>query len=136
MKTKPDIRPTGKCFDDSLGILVDIVSQAKDIRTLIDYRLVHGICLDSLTDKPIAHAWIERGAWAIFTGLNERDERVVMVGAATDYRRELRVQDAMTYTVEEAWAENRRTGHYGPWIDRYRALCAPKRRLELVKGVS
>jgi hypothetical protein len=44
--------------------------------------------------------------------------------ARADHYRVLRVQLTTVYTIEEAWAKNRATNHYGPWEAEYRALCS------------
>ena len=35
----------------------------------------------------------------------------------------MRVVDRTRYTVSDAWRENYRTGHYGPWKLKYQRLC-------------
>lgn len=114
--------PTGTCFDDGLDLIVDLVScNARE--DLVAVRLVHGICL--LPDgERYAHAWVEhldRGTAVFCSILNGR--RMYVETTIAEYDAHFKVQERTHYTVDEAWRENMRSGHYGPWLERYRELC-------------
>lgn len=124
MQVNPVMHPTGTCFDDALELLAFFIEEDKRrIETLV---LVHGICLKPpgypREGAPFAHAWLEEGdlVWsaAILDGV-----KVQFSCEGEDFRRQLRVQEATRYTPREASAENMRTNHYGPWVEKYRSLC-------------
>lgn len=124
------IYPTGNCFDDALEYLSERV--AKD-RILIDSGtlvLVHAIVLqpDGPDEgKPFAHAWVEEGG-RMFQGGIYQGERIIWSADKDEILSALRVQEFARYTPREAAVENKRTRHFGPWLEKFEALCKPKEK--------
>jgi hypothetical protein len=50
-------------------------------------------------------------------------ERIFYAQDRAEFFKRMRVQESTRYTVREAVAENYRTNHYGPWVEKYAALC-------------
>ncbi len=119
-----NIYPTGTCFNDALELFEYFITMDPTrIRTL---TLVHAICI-----KPVgspgagglfAHAWIEEGdiVWSagILNGV-----KVQYSCEAQSFREQLQLQDETRYSAWDVHRENRRTGTFGPWVEKYRALC-------------
>lgn len=118
----PKIYPTHQCFDDALENLIFIMKRdGRDIVKEGRLLIVHGIIEPE--GKEISHAWLERdGKTVIFTGILN-GERFMVVGDLDEYYAKAKVKDTTKYTLFEAYAEELRTGHYGPWVERYRAIC-------------
>jgi len=123
------ILPTHTCFDDALDYIGEVVKTDPD--WAIDrLTLVHAICLapaGPTKDRPFAHAWVEEKrddctTAVIQSGLLEGD-KIYYVWSPEQLAEVLRPQDVTRYTVEQAWRENERTCHYGPWKPDYAALC-------------
>jgi hypothetical protein len=118
---KNAVYPTNTCFDDALDLLGEFMKHHPELES--DLRLVHALCTapDGTT---FAHAWLEdrRQGLALFTGIQFGERRRFMA-RRDEYRSNFAVQHATEYTVAEAWLHNRTTGHYGPWIERYREFC-------------
>jgi len=122
---KITIAMTGSCFDDALDHITDIL-KAQTGPAGIDacrekLRLVHGICLNP-AGEPYSHAWAEEDGdcWLIgFVG----EAKIAGLAPRADFYEKLMVQESTAYTLNEVWEHNRRTGHYGPWEDRYWDLC-------------
>jgi hypothetical protein len=115
------IEPTHDCFTDALEYLEGI-AQREPVHFLLQHRLVHGVCLmPEVDNKPFAHAWVEHGDDAIGAGICN-GHRVYYVTRRRDYYRHFRPQMMTKYTVIQAWQENKRTYHYGPWEDYYRRM--------------
>ena len=123
---KAALKPTGKCFDDALDFLEHMLKTEDRTAEIERYRLVHGIMLDD-QGQPYSHAWVEYGEW-VFHGCFLGGIRGYAQIAKVEYYPGMKVQETREYTIPEAWAENRRTGHYGPWEARFRDLCADIQR--------
>ena len=127
-----DLLPTNSCYDDALDYLESLArdpSTAWIIRRP-DTFLVHGIALmpeqgTQPPGTPYAHAWVELADVVIDAGLLD-GRRVWFRRPRADYYAHLRIQSVTRYSMPEALAENRRTGHYGPWKPEYRALLRSK----------
>ena len=120
------LRPTGTCFDDALDLLQSY-SIGSPVEHLTHLRLVHGILTDEVGCE-FSHAWVEDldADEAIFCALRD-EERIYVSVPRMEYRKGFRVREATSYTVEQAWNENAKSGHYGPWQDRYQSLCRARR---------
>jgi hypothetical protein len=115
------LHPTGTCFNDALDYL-ELVVKETPRHAWPDYKLAHGILL-APDGGPYSHAWVEQRdahVWhcGILNGVRgygriDRDE----------YYEEMCVQEVTRYTIEQAWQQNHISGHYGPWVERYRRLC-------------
>jgi hypothetical protein len=119
------ILPTQKCFDDALDYITLRLEEDPEGAARDTLRLVHAIALapdGPQAGTPFAHAWVEDGDLVWASGLLD-GQLIYFAVNREEYHRELRVQDATTYTIAEALEENRKSGHYGPWKDEYRALC-------------
>lgn len=125
------IRPTNTCFDDALDFIAERVKRDVEL-ALHETRLilVHGICLapeGPLIGEPFAHAWVEERAPGepkqVWQGGILDGERVYYGIDADEFAQMLRPQKVTRYTVREAWLENERTEHFGPWVAEYEALC-------------
>jgi hypothetical protein len=118
------IYPTHRCFDDALDFVTERMKE--DPKGLENKLLVvHGIVLmPSGPDEgePYAHAWVEEGSLVWQGGILD-GERVYWSVEWSEFRDELRVQEATRYTLRQAYMENQRTNHYGPWLAKYEALC-------------
>ncbi len=128
-KADTNIYPTFHCFDDALDLMVDMLkAHEHDDPDLADrLRLVHGACVWPEDGKLYAHAWLEdvqRGV-AYFTGIFQ-GERMHFEAATADYHEHLEVQDLIRYSYAEAFQLNRKTEHYGPWVEHLRQLCRKK----------
>jgi hypothetical protein len=118
------ILPTHTCFDDALDYLAHRFKQ--DRRTAKKLTLVHGILLapeGAKKDQPFAHAWIEDGDRVWQDGFLEDGRRVTWSMSVAEFREKMRPQKETRYTAREACAENSRSGHFGPWVAEYQALC-------------
>lgn len=116
------ILPTHTCFDDAL----DWVSEAVVKKGKTDLFLVHGIqCISTLNgDHLFAHAWIEEGdlCWD-FGILQENGAKIAFAVQRAEYYAERQCRDVTRYTPFEACRENYNSNHFGPWKEKYRALC-------------
>lgn len=115
--------PTHTCFDDALDMMASFLDH--DPRSVERLLLVHAICLvpeGPDKDQPFAHAWLEDGEEAWQAGFLD-GVKVQFACRVADMVTELRVQHATKYTARQARDENHRSGHYGPWVEKYRALC-------------
>jgi len=140
------ILPTRTCFDDALEYLARRLNEMS--RPAFDQLmaegglvLVHGICIIPL-DSPeagerFAHAWVEErrddGSTVVWQdGFLEcagelNGQRITYAITREEFQRELQPQRFTRYSPREAWEENRRTGHFGPWLPEYRLLCGRKK---------
>jgi hypothetical protein len=115
------ILPTHKCFDDAIDLLGDILKAHPDAADTDEFQLVHAIC--SPGGDPFSHAWIEsKGGIVFWYGIVEGDGRSLLITPAPEYRAQFKIIEEMRYTPRQAWEENKRTGHYGPWVEKYRQL--------------
>lgn len=120
------IYPTGKCFDDALEFFGECVKQPGEEHR---FRLAHGICLmpdeQPNAGQPFAHAWVvefARNGVLVWSFGIWKGFRIRYSAERGEMYAHLRPQAVTYYTAEEAWNENRRTGHYGPWRAEYLAL--------------
>lgn len=115
------IYPTHTCFDDAIEILCEIIKQDPGIIETTEFELVHAIV--SPAGKELAHAWIERNREICFwVGIVEGNQ-IVFASKRDDYRQQFNVVEEKRYTIREMWEENARHNNFGPWIEKYRALC-------------
>lgn len=125
----PKLRPTGTCFDDALDFVSTMINgsheSAKEAWSKV-LTIVHGICTAPL-DEPYAHAWVEiydtvwQGGIVVANG-----QRVFYPTLRTEFYAERRVTQTTRYTVQEADRLNELHDNFGPWEERYRALCRPR----------
>ena len=120
------ILPTNACFDDALELIAERVKETPTLafgRALI---LVHGIARGledgPRPDEPYAHAWVEEGDQCWDAGLLD-GQRIYYAVSREEFYAARRIQTTTRYTVRQAALENLRTGHFGPWVAEYRALC-------------
>lgn len=122
-------RPTHKCYDDALDFLQAWVKENIE-RARRDCRdrsvmLAHGICRCSEKGTPYAHAWVEIDGQCYNGALDESGTRVYVEFDREVFHRLFGVIEVNYYSIERAWKENHRTGHYGPWTEEHRALTGP-----------
>lgn len=117
------MHPTHTCFDDALDFISDFLKV--DRRQALTCELVHGILLRD-DGAPYSHAWVEQARSTVWTAGLVNGEKVYAGVDAEDYYEEMQVQEATRYSLLEAWAENERTGTYGPWLEKYKRLCRDK----------
>jgi len=120
----PTLYPTHSCFDDALdyiGARALAHPELVDQTTLI---LVHGIALGD-DGHPYAHAWCEEDGECWDTALvdNDPDQKISYAVPRADFYAARRIQESSSYTIRQAMALNAVTGHYGPWNEKYRAIC-------------
>ena len=123
------ILPTHRCFDDALDYIELRLREGAHPDSLI---LVHGICLapeGPHKDKPFAHAWVEHEGRVVQSGLLD-GERIFYSVPSEDFAEMLRPQEFTRYTLRQALAQNLASGHYGPWEERYIALCGGRTLFE------
>lgn len=122
MKIEPGISiyPTHTCFDDAVGIMAIILNR-NGIQVAEQIKIVHAIIAPY--GEKISHAWIEYKGRAYFMGFIEGKKRRVMAPIAP-YEAGLNIVHVTRYTIDEAVAEELRTGMKGPWVPEYRELCA------------
>lgn len=120
------IYPTGTCFDDALDYLVTRVKADPRIAHERRVRLAHGIALipegQPGAGERFAHAWVEEADHCYTMGIL-RGERVLVVHEHDAFYLRLRIERVTHYTIRQAYLENLRTNHYGPWKPEYLALC-------------
>lgn len=127
-----NIFPTHHCFDDALDFLEELSKQKNPMIHRI--RVVHAICL-APDGNEYAHAWVEQdGKFVIFAGMVD-GEKQWFAGEVGEYYAEHKVQETVKYTPREALAENLKHETYGPWVDRYKALCAPKGKATILGSI-
>jgi hypothetical protein len=117
-----NIYPTHKCFDDALDYL-DFIAKTEGRDSLERHTLVHGIVVSSKNGIRYAHAWLEDGDGNIIQGGILKGEKIYYAMSPTEFAEFLRVEEYTRYTPRQAVAENHRTGHYGPWVEKYRLQC-------------
>lgn len=133
-----EILPTHCCFDDALDFIAARLQ--REPRDRDDLFLVHGIALAPSgphAGEPFAHAWVEEwnGAHGVVWESGLLDGLQVCYSVEhEEYYSALRIREFTRYTAREAWRENQRSGHYGPWKDEYRALFGGRRVLGAVEG--
>ncbi len=114
------IYPTHTCFDDALEYIAEIVKRNVFLIDSDQHFLVHGILL-SPDFGAYSHAWVEEGDFVWFGGIIEGQKGYCQV-ARNEFYEEMQVQEVTKYSIRKARRENLRTGHYGPWLDKYRQL--------------
>lgn len=115
------LEATHTCFDDALEFIESLVKEKRSVSKLADYRLAHGILLNSKGEL-YSHAWVESKAHCYHSGLLS-GEKVMAVIDRVEYYEGMRVQERTLYTIRQAYRENYRTGYFGPWKERYMRLC-------------
>ncbi len=116
-----DLHPTHTCFDDALTNLIFIMKRygTKPVRTG-EVIIVHAIIAPDGED--IGHAWIETPTSVFFTSIM-KGERVLVEANKIEYLARSNWKYVRKYTLFEAYAEELRSGHYGPWDAKIRELC-------------
>jgi hypothetical protein len=117
--------PTHQCFDDALDLLERIVKENR--HDLDDWRLVHAVC--KAEGGLFAHAWCERNRNEVVTAFIIEGKHTYVTIPRRDFYRLFEPQMMTKYTVPEAWMHNRRTNHYGPWLDCYKIHCSNGRQI-------
>ncbi|MET0405270.1 MAG: hypothetical protein ABW123_22840 [Cystobacter sp.] len=139
------IRPTHTCFDDALEYLGWRAKETPEqLREVGRFFLVHAICLvpeGKRKGEPFAHAWVEERIsmvgppgyeWVVWQDGFLNDERITYGCPAEVFRAAMQVVEETRYTPRQAHEENARTMTFGPWVERYKALCAgPNRKVEV-----
>lgn len=116
------LRPTHKCFDDALDLLAHWVRTEPSVQSDPTVWLVHGLCTDSETKEPYAHAWVQRGGAVYQAALNEAGERVYLEIDLELFEKCFGVLEANCYSIRSAWEQNKLHGHFGPWTPEHLAL--------------
>jgi hypothetical protein len=116
------ILPTHTCFDDALDIIEANVRESPSLAHTDELILAHGILLHPDTGEPFAHAWVECSGWVGQAGFLNGEKGVYGL-PWENFAERMRPQDVTRYTVRQALEENNRSGHYGPWLEKYDALC-------------
>jgi hypothetical protein len=95
------IYPTGKCFDDALVLLVELLAEHPEAEP--DLRLVHGVLAEP---EEHSHAWVEdvSTATVLFTGIYKGIRRHFQASMA-EYYVEMAVRETYRYTYSQAYAE-------------------------------
>jgi len=90
--------------------------------------IVHALCTTP-GGEVFAHGWVEDedegiAIHAVLTAPDALETRIWLSMPIAEYRDAMKVQDFTRYTLAEAYAENRRTESFGPWVERYLPFCA------------
>jgi hypothetical protein len=120
-----EIRPTHTCFDDALEFFAERLKAKPALAKANGFVLVHGVLLAPSgphEGEPFAHAWVEEAGEVWNSGLLE-GQLIYYAVDRDEWYREMRLQDSTRYSPRAAWEANERSGHNGPWEERYRALC-------------
>jgi hypothetical protein len=72
----------------------------------------------------MAHAWLEddRDQTVLFSGIIAGDKRLLLA-QRQEYYANMQPEEVTRYTYQQAFVQNRLSGHYGPWKPAYQALC-------------
>lgn len=125
-------RPTHSCFDDAMEFLEHRVKLEPGLARARSLVLVHAICLapdGPQKGTPFAHAWVEElmagsvAEWFVWESGLLDGKRSTFAVTRESHRAGLQVQDETRYTLHDVLRENTRTGTFGPWEEKYRALC-------------
>jgi hypothetical protein len=133
---KRTIYPTFECFDDAVEIMGELIQQ--DLEHADDLRIVHAICRVP-TGEDYAHGWVEDldAGICVWAGILD-GERQYFMSPTADFMKSHRVQECTKYDRYEVLDWNQKTGHVGPWEERYRALCnvpgEPPRAMGVING--
>jgi hypothetical protein len=122
-----EILPTHTCFNDALELLAELSRDCPETREGL--LLVHAICT-APDGNHYAHAYVSNSTngTSRFGGIF-KGERVCLEVDTAEYEANLRIIDCVRYTVPQAIMLNHQSGHYGPWIERYRRLCSRSRKV-------
>jgi hypothetical protein len=113
------LHPTHTCFDDAVENLIYLME--RDGRHIVkDARIVHAVIAPD--GEEMSHAWLEYRGEVYFTAVKD-GRRVLVVAGIAEYEAKSKIKHVTKYTLWEAYEEEKRTGHYGPWDPQYRALC-------------
>lgn len=118
------ILPTGECFNDAMEIIERLVKDDARRARSDEFKLVHAVC--QFPDGELfAHAWVERSikndTFVIFCGIYN-NEKCYFHADRQEFYDDAHVLWGTRYTIYELWQENKKSGHYGPWKEEYRAL--------------
>lgn len=113
--------PTHTCFDDAIENLIWLMRErGREGVKRGEILITHAIIAPDGED--LAHAWIEDDKSVWFSGLLN-GQKVTVEADRREYFMNSKCSFFIRYTLFEAYAEEKRTGHYGPWHERIRALC-------------
>lgn len=132
----PTMTPTHRCFDDALDFISERVTLDPELAHGVRLHLVHGILLAPANTvgvapgQPFAHAWVEEDVGlldcAVWDAGLVGGVRVYYSVSRKAFFEKMRPQDMTRYTVREAYEQNVRTNHFGPWRLDYVDLCRKK----------
>lgn len=120
------LNPIGKCFDSAAyQVVIGGVNNNPP-----DVRLCHGIGVTQVKGQEnmqIAHAWVEGDGVALDTtwGLN---------APAKKYRKAMKLDYVVEYTMEEAKANWQKFGNAGPWDEKIKKVIGDFRADQEAKG--
>jgi hypothetical protein len=115
--------PTRTCFDDVNKNLTAYLLEHQGEYELLTNRkvlVVHGIINPYGTE--IAHAWLEIEGRMVIDSAIFKGEYVTYHADLADYYKRCNVVETTKYTLKEAAIEERRHGHFAPWVAKYRAM--------------
>jgi hypothetical protein len=141
MNPGDEILPTHSCFDDAIEYLTARIAGDQAIRanpgalvTDPPLILVHAICVvhegHEKAGQPFAHAWVEErladGSWVAWQAGILRGKRIEFSMPRSELEQKFRPQVTTRYTPMAAFMKNLQTKSFGPWDQRYQALCNTK----------
>lgn len=120
MNPATTIYPTFECFTDAMEF-IDAMARLPETHDYIS--LVHGICVTE-EGREYAHAWVEdsNARIAIFCGI-WMGTKVYFSAPLEEFFKTYAVKESTRYTIAEAVMKNLETVHFGPWEEKYGALC-------------
>ena len=117
MDTKT-IYPTNECFDDAIANLIHMMERGRrfDVASGL-IKIVHAI-IEPHGEK-LSHAWLEDLDLVFFSGFID-GEKCLVECAREEYYEQSKISHVVRYTLFEAYAEEKKHGHYGPWDEKIR----------------
>lgn len=120
--------PTHTCFDDAWEFLESLGRKVWSGRYVMVHAIVEQV---DVVATPQAHAWIfDQEENVVIERFLVEGVPVFIRQTQSEHATHLRVLDERWYSVREALEENYRTGHYGPWEEKFRQYCGNYKKKE------
>lgn len=108
---------TGRCFNDAIEIITELVKLNQKLAHTDQLILVHGLGINS-AGEVFSHAWVEYEGLAIWRGV--LDGEISEFGTPIEeHLQKWQISQTTRYNVRQLVTENLRSGHFGPWEEIY-----------------